>query len=126
RASRAVLVELAAIGGDGAGAPATLDALKLRDALLGEAPDAEPTDRVIAAVRERSMLLILDNCEHVMESAAAFAYRVLGECPRLRILATSREPLGITGEALWPVVTADLPREVGGACGLGAADAMRS
>ena len=47
--------------------------------------------------------LILDNCEHVIESAAAFAHRVLGECQRLRILATSREPLGITGEALWLV-----------------------
>lgn len=53
-------------------------------------------DRVIAAVRERAMLLILDNCEHVIESAATFAHQVLGECRRLRILATSREPLGIT------------------------------
>src|SRR5262249_2551901 len=69
------LVELAAIGADGDVAQATLSALKLRDALLGDAPDAEPTDRVIAALRERAMLLILDNCEHVIESAAAFAYR---------------------------------------------------
>src|SRR5262249_9944637 len=51
------LVELAAIGADGDVAQATLAALRLRDALLGEAPDAEPTDRVIAAVRERAMLL---------------------------------------------------------------------
>jgi predicted ATPase/DNA-binding SARP family transcriptional activator len=106
------LVELAAIGADGDVAQATLAALRLRDALLvGEAPDAEPTDRVIAAVRERAMLLILDNCEHVIESAAAFAHRVLGECQRLRILATSREPLGITGEALWPVAPLRLPAE---------------
>ncbi|WP_330228451.1 AfsR/SARP family transcriptional regulator [Nocardia sp. NBC_00508] len=104
------LVELAAIGADGDVAQATLAALGLRDALLGEAPDAEPTDRVIAAVRERTMLLILDNCEHVIESAATFAHRVLGECSRLRILATSREPLGITGEALWPVVPLALPK----------------
>lgn len=111
------LVELAAIGADGDPgggnnvAQATLAALKMRDALLGEAPDAEPTDRVVAAIRERSMLLILDNCEHVIESAAAFAHRVLGECRQLRILATSREPLGITGEALWPVVPLALPAE---------------
>ncbi|WP_431957309.1 ATP-binding protein [Nocardia lijiangensis] len=104
------LVELAAIGADGDVAQATLAALGLRDALLGEAPDAEPTDRVIAAVRERTMLLILDNCEHVIESAATFAHRVLGECRRLRILATSRESLGITGEALWPVVPLALPK----------------
>ena len=102
-------MELAAIGADGDVAQSTLAALGLRDALLGEAPNAEPTDRLIAAIREREALLILDNCEHVIESAAAFAHRVLGECRRLRILATSREPLGITGEALWPVEPLALP-----------------
>ncbi|MFC0435957.1 BTAD domain-containing putative transcriptional regulator [Kutzneria buriramensis] len=105
------VIELAAISADGDVAQATLGALKLRDALLGDAPDAEPTDRVIAALREREALLILDNCEHVIEPAAEFAHRVLGECRRLRILATSREPLGITGEALWPVAPLMLPLE---------------
>ncbi len=103
------LVELAAIGADGDVAQSTLAALGLRDALLGGTPNAEPPDRLIAAIRERETLLILDNCEHVIESAAAFAYRVLGECQRLRILATSREPLGITGEALWLVEPLGLP-----------------
>jgi predicted ATPase len=103
------LVELAAIGADGDVAQSTLAALGLRDALLGGAPNAEPMDRLIAAIREREMLLILDNCEHVIESVAAFADRVLGECQRLRILATSREPLGITGEALWLVEPLALP-----------------
>jgi predicted ATPase/DNA-binding SARP family transcriptional activator len=103
------LVELASIGADGDVAQSTLAALGLRDALLGEAPNAEPMDRLIAAIREREALLILDNCEHVIESAAAFAHRVLGECRRLRILATSREPLGITGEALWLVEPLALP-----------------
>jgi predicted ATPase/DNA-binding SARP family transcriptional activator len=103
------LVELAAIGADGDVAQATLAGLGLRDALLGEAPNAEPTDRLIAAIREREVLLILDNCEHVIESAAVFAHRLLGECPRLRILATSREPLGITGEALWLVEPLAVP-----------------
>jgi predicted ATPase/DNA-binding SARP family transcriptional activator len=105
------LVELAAIGTDGDVAQATLAALRLRDALLGEAPNMEPTDRLIAAIREREALLILDNCEHVIESAATFAHRLLGECRRLRILATSREPLGITGEALWLVAPLLLPAE---------------
>ena len=105
------LVELAAIGADGDVAQATLAGLGLRDALLGEAPNAEPTDRLIAAIREREALLILDNCEHVIESAAKFADRVLGECRRLRILATSREPLGITGEALWLVEPLALPSD---------------
>ena len=105
------LVELAAIGADGDVAQSTLAALGLRDALLGGAPNAEPMDRLIAAIRERETLLILDNCEHVIESAAPFAHRVLGECRRLRILATSREPLGITGEALWLVEPLALPSE---------------
>jgi predicted ATPase/DNA-binding SARP family transcriptional activator len=121
------LVDLAAIGADGdkGGGPegqgggndiarSTLSALGLRDALLGDAPNAEPTDRLIAAIREREALLILDNCEHVIESAAVFAHRVLGECQRLRILATSREPLGITGEALWVVEPLALPEEDAG------------
>jgi predicted ATPase len=108
------LVELAAIGADGDVAQATVTGLGLRDALLGEAATtvgaaASLTDRLIAAIREREALLILDNCEHVIESAAVFAHRVLGECRRLRILATSREPLGITGEALWPVEPLALP-----------------
>ncbi|WP_427895740.1 BTAD domain-containing putative transcriptional regulator [Kribbella sp. GL6] len=119
------MVELAAIGADGDVAQATLGALALRDALLGDVPEADPTDRVIAAVRERSMLLILDNCEHVIEAAATFAHRVLGECPRLRVLATSREPLGITGEALWPVVPLALPTETADPAEIGASPAVR-
>jgi predicted ATPase len=107
------LVELAAIGGDGDVAQATLAGLGLRDALLGATPSGDPVDGLIAAIREREALLILDNCEHVIESAAAFADRVLGECRRLRILATSREPLGITGEALWQVEPLALPDDAG-------------
>jgi len=103
------LVELAAIGADGDVAQAALAGLGLRDALLGDAPSAEPADRLIAALREREALLILDNCEHVIESAAVFAHRVLGECRHLRILATSREPLGIPGETLWAVEPLALP-----------------
>ncbi len=119
------LVELAAIGTDGEGggpegqgggkntvAQATLSGLGLRDALLGEASNAEPADRLVAAIRDREMLLVLDNCEHVIEAAATLAHRLLGECPRLRILATSREPLGITGETLWPVEPLALPEAV--------------
>ncbi|MDX6261071.1 MAG: hypothetical protein QOH84_2759 [Kribbellaceae bacterium] len=103
------LVELAPVGVDSDVAQATLGALDLRDGLLSEAAEVEPTDRVIAAFREREALLILDNCEHVIGSAAAFAERVLGQCHRLRILATSREPLSITGEALWRVAPLALP-----------------
>jgi predicted ATPase/DNA-binding SARP family transcriptional activator len=105
------LVELAAIGADGDVAQATLAGLGLRDTLLGEASDVEPAERLVAAIHEREMVLVLDNCEHVIEQAAAFAHRLLGECRRLRILATSREPLGITGEVLWPVLPLGLPAQ---------------
>ncbi|MEV0295941.1 BTAD domain-containing putative transcriptional regulator [Nocardia sp. NPDC050710] len=105
------LVELASVGASGDVAQSALAAIGLRDPLLGSGSQAEPMDRLIAAIRDRETLLILDNCEHVIEAAAAFAHRVLGECGRLRILATSREPLGITGEALWQVEPLTLPAE---------------
>ena len=107
------LVELAASGVDSDVAQAALTGLGLRETLLGAAPSTDPTDGLIAAIRDREALLILDNCEHVIEAAARFADRVLGECRRLRILATSREPLGITGEALWQVEPLAVPTDAG-------------
>jgi hypothetical protein len=64
-------------------------------------PDA--MQRLLAALADRPVLLVLDNCEHVIADAADLAHRLLRGCPRLRILATSREPLGITGETLHPL-----------------------
>ncbi len=119
------MVELAAVGDDGDLAQATLAALGLRDALHGDAPDMEPIDRLVAAIREREALIVLDNCEHVIEAAAAFAHRLLGECGRLRILATSREPLGITGEALWPVMPLAVPEPDAGPAAIASAPAVR-
>ncbi|MGC7098727.1 BTAD domain-containing putative transcriptional regulator [Amycolatopsis lurida] len=119
------LVELAAIGADGDVAQATLAGFGLRDPLHGDAPASEPVDRLIAAIRERDALLVLDNCEHVIEAAAALAHRLLGECRRLRILATSREPLGITGEALWQVVPLALPDRHAGPAEIEASPAVR-
>ncbi|MFB4284019.1 MULTISPECIES: BTAD domain-containing putative transcriptional regulator [unclassified Nonomuraea] len=104
------LVELASVRAGGELAQAALTTIGLRDqAVLGGARGGEPIDRLIAALRERTILLILDNCEHVIDEAAAFVDRLLGECQRLRILATSREPLGITGEVLWQVEPLALP-----------------
>ncbi|CAM3633153.1 BTAD domain-containing putative transcriptional regulator [Kibdelosporangium persicum] len=65
--------------------------------------------RDLAALRTRSALLILDNCEHLIDTVAHLAEELLGDCPSLRILATSREPLGITGEAVRPVEPLPLP-----------------
>jgi predicted ATPase len=48
-------------------------------------------------------LLVVDNCEHVKEAAARLIGRLIGAAPGVRILATSREPLGVAGEQVWPV-----------------------
>ncbi|UBU08580.1 BTAD domain-containing putative transcriptional regulator [Nonomuraea gerenzanensis] len=104
------LVELASVRAGGELAQAALTAIGLRDqGLTGNARGGDSLDRLITAIRERAILLVLDNCEHVIEEAAAFTDRLLGECRRLRILATSREPLGITGEVLWQVEPLALP-----------------
>lgn len=52
---------------------------------------------------ERELLLVLDNCEHLLQAAADVVERLLLGCPGLRVLATSREPLGVPGEVRWPV-----------------------
>ncbi|WP_220449465.1 BTAD domain-containing putative transcriptional regulator [Nonomuraea longispora] len=120
------LVELAPLRAGGELAQAALTAIGLRDQpLLGGARGGEPMDRLVAAVRERAMLLILDNCEHVIEAAAAFADRLLGESRRLRILATSREPLGITGEVLWQVEPLALPSQGADPSDAGSSPAVR-
>jgi predicted ATPase/DNA-binding SARP family transcriptional activator len=104
------LVELAPVRAGDELAQVALAAIGLRDqTLLGGGSGGDSMVRLVAAVRDRVALLILDNCEHVIEAAAGFADRLLGECRRLRILATSREPLGITGEVLWQVEPLALP-----------------
>ncbi|AOR35239.1 ATPase [Streptomyces fodineus] len=60
-------------------------------------------DRLTAALSGRTLLLVLDNCEHLVEAAAVLSARLLTTGPGLRVLATSREPLGVIGEHLHPV-----------------------
>jgi predicted ATPase/DNA-binding SARP family transcriptional activator len=69
----------------------------------------EPLDRLSEVLGARSLVLILDNCEHVLDAVAWLAGRVLPDAPGVRILATSREPLGLTGETLCPVPSLPLP-----------------
>jgi predicted ATPase/DNA-binding SARP family transcriptional activator len=71
---------------------------------LGVRQPAEPgLAGLVAALADREALLILDNCEHVVAAVAELVVGLLSRCPRLRILATSREPLGVDGERLLPV-----------------------
>ena len=94
----ALFVELAPVT-HGEVWPAVLGASG-RDLRLGEAPTAVGTaERVIGALGGRDILLVLDNCEHLVEEAAHVVSELLRALPRLRVLATSREPLGVVGEA---------------------------
>ncbi|MFF4114159.1 BTAD domain-containing putative transcriptional regulator [Streptomyces sp. NPDC001714] len=63
----------------------------------------DPVERLVEHCARRRMVLVLDNCEHVVDAAADLAARLLERCPDLTILATSREPLGVPGELLRPV-----------------------
>ncbi|GHE89805.1 SARP family transcriptional regulator [Amycolatopsis deserti] len=99
------LVELAGLDEHGPAQPAEAVA-----AVLGVRDDAgDLTARLADAVRDRRTLLVLDNCEHLVEPVAALAARLLAAAPDLRILATSREPLGLTGETLWTVPPLGIP-----------------
>ncbi len=90
---------------------AVLGALGLRETGLSSSAldPAGPADRLVAALADQELLLILDNCEHVIAAAARLARRLLGDCPRLSVLATSREPLGLTGETLVPLAPLAVP-----------------
>ncbi len=84
---------------------------------------------VIEALRYRlrpaELLLVLDNCEHLPGACAALAADLLGACPGLRVLATSREPLGVPGEAIFPLPPLAVPPEGADAQALAAAPAVR-
>jgi predicted ATPase/DNA-binding SARP family transcriptional activator len=99
------LVELAAEAGEADVAELTSAALGLRDS----APQGPLADWLAAALESRQMLLVLDNCEHLIGPVAALADRLLRAAPGLRILATSQEPLAIDGEQLWEVPPLELP-----------------
>ena len=102
---------------DAAGVPqAVLAALGVPEVLrLSDAVDAAlalgplPLDRLADFLAGRRLILILDNCEHVIDAVARLCLRVLAAAPEARILATSREPLGVTGERLCLVPSLPLP-----------------
>lgn len=98
------LVELAPLSGGVAKAVA---------AALGvhERPDLPLADTLAEYLRGRNLLLVLDNCEHLVDGAARLSEALLGACENLRILATSREPLGVPGEAVWTLPPLSLPDE---------------
>ncbi len=74
-----------------------------------EVPDRSLADVLVEHLKPRKTLVVLDNCEHLVEACAELAAALLRACPELRILATSREPLRVVGEIVWMVPGLSLP-----------------
>ena len=103
-ADRVWLVELAPIFDSLLVPRTTAISIGLRDE-----PQRAFIDMLSDYLREKQMLIILDNCEHLLDACAHLADTLLKRCPNLKILATSREMLGILGEAVYPVPSLELP-----------------
>jgi predicted ATPase/DNA-binding CsgD family transcriptional regulator len=98
------LVELAPLADPSLVAQAVASTLGVR-----EQPGRSLTEMLSGYLGSKKLLLVLDNCEHLIEACAALAETLLRFCPGLCVLATSREALGITGEVAWPVPSLSLP-----------------
>ena len=125
-----VFVELAGIGDGTDIVAAILTALGLHEMVMLENRPAhirqiDPLDRLVDALSARETLLVLDNCEHLIAAAAALCGELLARCGPLRVLATSREPLMITGEALIAVGPLQLPEPGAGVEQIEASAAVR-
>ncbi len=98
------LVELAGVTEPDGVVPAAAAALGAGAAVLASPqPAGSTTELIVRHLAGRSLVLVLDNCEHVIGEAAALTATLVGAVPGLRLVATSREPLGIPGEVLVPV-----------------------
>ena len=100
-------VDLARVDRDDAVADATVQALGLQ-----EAGAITPTAQLVRSLHDKCALVVLDNCEHVIDGAAQLVEALLGSCPDVRILTTSREPLGSGGETVWRVPSLSLPQDL--------------
>jgi predicted ATPase len=98
------LVEYGTVTHQGAVCEAVMEALAVQPA-----PDMSSQARLTQSLHDRTLLLILDNCEHLVAEVAQMAAGLLRFAPGVRILATSREPLMLAGEAVWPVQPLAVP-----------------
>src|SRR5262249_20890622 len=76
---------------------------------LREEPGRNITETLTAYLAAKNLLVVLDNCEHLVLACAKLAEIILRQCPSTRILATSREPLNIPGEQVWRIPSLSLP-----------------
>jgi predicted ATPase/DNA-binding CsgD family transcriptional regulator len=102
------LVELAEVRDPALIGNATLAALDLRDQAA-----TEPRALLLSYLRDKELLLVVDNCEHLLEAAALLVTDVLKAAPGVRVIATSREPLSVPGEHVLPIPPLELPRAQG-------------
>ncbi len=98
------LVELAPLRDPVAVVAAVADALDVQ-----QRPNRSLEDSIVEFLADRSMLLVVDNCEHVLDSASDLVDVLVKWCPSLHVLATSREPLAIPGEVVWSVPPLPVP-----------------
>ncbi len=98
------LVELAALTD-----PSLVDETVASALGVGEQGERPIVENVVDWLRPKRLLLVLDNCEHLIDECARLAERLLGAAPELRVLATSREPLAVPGEAVWQVPALAVP-----------------
>src|SRR6516162_7104651 len=102
---RAWWVELAPVTRDDMAAQAIADAMGARDA-----SGLDLAESLAGRIADHPALIVLDNCEHLTAGCREVADRLLTRCPRLHILATSREPLGAGGESRWPLPPLTVPQ----------------
>jgi predicted ATPase/class 3 adenylate cyclase len=98
------LAELAAVTDQDAVAAAVYDALR-----LAAQPGRPALEVLLDALAPQDVLIVVDNCEHLIGGCAKTAEAIVRRCPRVRLLATSREPLGIGGETIYRVPSLSLP-----------------
>ncbi|MFN2569027.1 MAG: tetratricopeptide repeat protein [Candidatus Dormibacteria bacterium] len=98
------LVELAALADPALVASAVATALS-----VWEQPGHPIQETLVSRLRGRRLLVMLDNCEHVLQACSELAGALLNQCPDLSILATSQAPLAVPGEKVWPVAPLSLP-----------------
>ena len=109
------LTELAPVTGEDDIVPAVLSAMGLVEVAVLERPSTAPRPdermRLLEAVRDVEGLLLIDNCEHLVEGVARLADELLAHAPKLRVVATSREPLRIIGEYAYQLSPLTMPAE---------------
>ena len=106
------LVDLASVRDATGVLTAVVRTLRLDEGAIAGSPAPRSVDEVAHALGDRQIVLLVDNCEHVVDDVANLAETLLAHCPDLRVLATSRETLGVPGEFLFVVPPLPLDRAV--------------